>query len=303
VTPLGGATATIPAYGRGTDQNGDGTVASTEGSSATGAAAAQSSRDALRQTAADVMTLVRSVGTTAEGSAGTADLAGEDVTYFGQSFGGIYGTMVTGADPTVARSVLNVPGGPITEIARLSPAFRSLTTASLEAAGLLNSDDPTRDYFQEQLPLRGQGPVTVTVPGAVEIQEFLARSTWLSRPGSPETFAPLIEPERALFQIAFGDQTVPSPTSYTVIDAGDLWSRTSLYRNDRTPQAALNPHAFLLDLRNFPKAAIQGQTQVASFLGRGQVVDPDQGGNVWEVPISDPALLLPLNSAQPAVRP
>jgi hypothetical protein len=303
VTPLGGATATIPAYGRGTDQNGDGTVASTEGSSATGAAAAQSSRDALRQTAADVMTLVRSVGTTAEGSAGTADLAGEDVTYFGQSFGGIYGTMVTGADPTVARSVLNVPGGPITEIARLSPAFRSLTTASLEAAGLLNSDDPTRDYFQEQLPLRGQGPVTVTVPGAVEIQEFLARSTWLSRPGSPETFAPLIEPERALFQIAFGDQTVPSPTSYTVIDAGDLWSRTSLYRNDRTPQAGTNPHGFLLDLATFSVAAVQGQTQVAAFLGRGEVVDPDLGGDVWEVPISDPALLLPLNYEQPALRP
>jgi hypothetical protein len=199
--------------------------------------------------------------------------------------------------------VLNVPGGPVTEIARLSPAFRPLTTASLEAAGLLNSDDPTRDYFQEQLPLRGQGPVTVTVPGAVEIQEFLARSTWLSRPGSPETFAPLIEPERALFQIAFGDQTVPNPTSYTVIDAGDLWSRTSLYRNDRTPQAGTNPHGFLLDLATFSVAAVQGQTQVAAFLGRGEVVDPDPGGDVWEVPISDPALLLPLNYEQPALRP
>lgn len=71
------------------------------------------------------------------------------MTYFGQSFGGIYGTMLTGADPMVARSVLNVAGGPITEIARLSPAFRPLTTQALEAAGLLNSTDAALGYFQE----------------------------------------------------------------------------------------------------------------------------------------------------------
>ncbi|SFP66372.1 hypothetical protein SAMN05660464_3824 [Geodermatophilus dictyosporus] len=303
VTPLGGTATTLPAHGRGVDQDGNGAVGSTEGSSATGAAAAQSSRDALRQTAADVMTLVRSLGGTDVDHDGSADLRGEDVTYFGQSFGGIYGTMVTGADPTIARSVLNVAGGPITEIARLSPAFRDLTTASLRAAGLLNSDDPTRNHFQEQMPLRGEGPVTVTVPGAVEIQEFLARSTWLSRPGSPETFSPLIEPERAVFQVAFGDRTVPNPTSYTVIDAGDLWQRTSLYRNDRTLQAGLNPHGFLLDLAQFPAAAVQGQTQVATFLGSGRVEDPDGPGAVWEVPIADRSVLLDLNFEQPALRP
>ncbi len=298
----GGTTTTIPTYGRGVDQNGDGTIASTEGSSATGDTAPATSRDALRQTAADVMTLVRSVGGTDVDGDGEPDLSGEDVTYFGQSFGGIYGTMLTGADDTVARSVLNVPGGPISEIARLSPAFRPLTTAALRAAGLLNSDDPTRNFFHEQLPLRGEGPVTATVPGAVEIQEYLARATWLSRSGSPETFAPLIEPERAVFQVAFGDQTVPNPTSYTIVDAGDLWSRTSLYRNDRTPQAALNPHGFLLDPR-FQPGTLQAQQQVAAFLGGGAVVDPDGPGPVWEVPISDPALLLPLNYPSPATRP
>jgi hypothetical protein len=209
--------------------------------------------------------------------------------------------MLTGADPAVTRSVLNVAGGPITEVTRLSPSFRPLVAATLQAAGLLNSTDPTRNGFQEQLPLRGEGPVTVTVPGALAIQDYLARATWLSRPGSPETFAPLIEPERALFQVAFGDQTVPNPTAYTVIAAGDLWSRTSLYRNDRTANAANNPHAFLLNL--LLPAAGQGQAQVAAFLGRGEVIDPDGTGAVWEVPISDPAVLLPLNIDQPALRP
>ncbi len=305
-----GVTTEVEAYGRGVDQaDANTTIGSTEGSSATGAASAQSSRDALRQTAADIMTLVRSLGTTAEGSEAPTPFSGEDVTYFGQSFGGIYGTLLTGADDDVARSVLNVPGGPITEIARLSPSFRPGTTATLQAAGLLNSTDPTRNFFQEQLPLRGQGPVVLTAPGAAAIQEFLARVTWLSRPGSPETFAPLIEPERVLVQVAFGDRTVPNPTSYTLVDAGDLWSRTSLYRNDLTPQAAVNPHSFLLDLRpetpqgGFRTAALQGQAQVAAFLGTGQVVDPDGAAPVWEVPIGDPERLLPLNYEQPALRP
>ncbi|MGY1700866.1 Ig-like domain-containing protein [Geodermatophilus sp. SYSU D00766] len=301
VVTSGGTTTTIPAYGRGTDQNGDGAIDSTEGSSATGAAAAQSSRDALRQTAADNMTLIRSLGGTDVDGDGTPDLSGEDVTYFGQSFGGIYGTLLTGTDPAVSRSVLNVPGGPVSEIARLSPSFRPLTAAALDAAGLLNSTDPTRNFFQEQLPLRGEGPVTATVPGAVQIQEYLARSTWLSRPGSPETFAPLTEPERVLVQVAFGDQTVPNPTSYTLVDAGDLWSRTSLYRNDRATPPLPNPHSFLLVLTH--PSALQGQAQVAAFLGRGEVIDPDGAGRVWEVPVEDPSVLLSLNFPQPALRP
>lgn len=297
----GGTTTTIPAYGRGIDQDRDGDVESSEGSAATGAASAQSSRDALRQTAADNMALIRSLGGTDVDGNGTPDLSGRDVTYFGQSFGGIYGTMLTGVDAAVTRSVLNVPGGPISEIARLSPAFRPLTTASLDAAGLLNSSDPTRNYFQEQMPLRGEGPVTLTVPGAAAIQEYLARSTWLSRPGSPETYAPLIRPERVLVQVAFGDQTVPNPTSYTLVDAGDLWSRTSLYRNDRATPPLPNPHSFLLVLPH--PSSSQGQAQVAAFLARGEVVDPDGAGAVWEVPVADPATLLQLNFPQPALRP
>jgi hypothetical protein len=135
--------------------------------------------------------------------------------------------------------------------------------------------------------------VTATVPKALEIQDYLARSTWLTRPGSPETFAPLIKPERVLVQVAFGDQTVPNPTAYTLVDAGNLWSRTSLYRNDKATTPLPNPHSFLLVLTN--ASAVQGQQQVAAFLKAGQVIDPDGAGPVWEVPISNLATLLPLN--------
>jgi hypothetical protein len=33
--------------------------------------------------------------------------------------------------------------------------------------------------------------------------------------------------------VAYGDETVVNPTSYTIADAGDLFHRVSLYRNDK----------------------------------------------------------------------
>ena len=298
----GTTTRSLPAYARGVDQGDAGTdIGNTEGSSATGPATAVGSRDALRQTVADIMTLVRAVGGTDVDADGGADLSGRRVTYFGQSFGGIYGTMLSGVDRDVERSVLNVPGGPITEIVRLSPVFRGLTFLQLQAAGLVNSTDPTRVGFQEQLPVKGQGPVVATAPGAVAVQDFLAKVTWLNRPGSPETFAPLIRDQRVIIQVAYGDKTVPNPTSYTIAHAGDLFHRVSLYRNDKATPVLDNPHGFLLQLDH--PSGLQGQRQVATFLRTGSTIDPDGAGPVWEVPVADPSVLRDLNFPFPALRP
>jgi hypothetical protein len=230
------------------------------------------------------MTLVRSVGGTDVDADGAPDLSGDDVTYFGQSFGGIYGTMVAGADPRVARAALNVAGGPISEIARLSPAFRPLTTQALASVGLLNGGP---SGFTESLPLKGQAPVLAPAPGALAIQDYLATSTWLTRPGSPETYAPLVRDADALFQVARGDQTVPNPTAYTLLQAGGLFERASLYRNDLAATASQNPHGFLLNPA-FAQAFGPGQAQILAFLTTGATIDPDGAGGIWEVPVDDP---------------
>ncbi len=298
-----GETVSIPAYGRGIDLDGDGTITSTEGVSTlpTGPAATVGSRDGLRQTAADVMTLVRSLGRGLDlDAAPGSELRPTGITYVGQSFGGIYGTMVAGTDPLVARSVLNVPGGPISEIVRLSPAFRLLQTQVLQAAGLLNSASADQAFFQESMPLRGQGPVLQPAPGAIAVQELIAGTTWLDRPGSPEAYAPRIPADRVIVQAAFGDMTVPNPTTYTLAAAGGLFFRTSLYRNDRTEQAGINPHGFLLNPAQFPTAFGQGQAQVATFLHTGVTIDPDGDGDVWQTGARTADLLRPLNYTSPA---
>lgn len=288
----GGSTTVLPAYGRGEDQDGDGLIEDGEGSMATGAASAVWFRDALRQTTADLMTLVRSLdGTDVDGD-GAPDLSGEDVTYAGQSFGGIYGAMLAGVDPAVTRAVLNVPGASVLEIFRLAEVFRPVVGRLLADVGLLDDDAAARGALDEQLPGRGRPPGTAD-PEALRVQEHLSRIAWLNRSGSPETFAPLLEPGRVLVQVAQGDRVVPNPTAHTLVDAGGLEERTVLFRTDRTPLAGLDPHAFLLDRGPFWVPGIQALAQAATFLTEGRVVDPDAEGEAWEVPMADPAILLP----------
>ena len=296
-----GAVRSLPAYGRGVDLERDGVIGSTEGSSPlpSSPAAAIGSRDALRQTVLDVSALLRAVGGPAGVPADVAVLRADRTSYYGQSFGGIYGTMLAAVEPDVRRSVLNVAGGPVTEIVRLAPGFRPLTTQALSFAGLLNGGDVG---FTESMPLRGEAPVLAPAPGSLAIQDYLAASTWLTRSGSPEAFAPLVDDRRSLFQVARGDQTVPNPTSYALLDAGGLFGRASLYRNDLSTRAASNPHGFLLD-PSFGQGFLPGQRQISTFLTTGAVIDPDAAGPVWEVPVRDPGSLRTLAFAPAAPTP
>ena len=75
---------------------------------------------------------------------------------------------------------LNVSGGPISEIARLSPSFRLLVTQdlSLRQPSLLNGG---YDGFTESMPLRGAQPVLDPAPGADRDRER-ARTGDMARP-------------------------------------------------------------------------------------------------------------------------
>jgi len=291
-----GVTGTLPAYGRGIDLDGDGIITETEGVSALPQPAPYAqvgSRDGLRQTAADIMTLVRAIALGVDlNDDGVPELQPVGTDYYGQSFGGIYGTMLAGTDPLLEAIGLNVSGGPISEIARLSPSFRPLVTEALAGAQppLLNGGF---FGFTESLPLAGDPPVLDPAPGALPIQQFLADQTWLNRPGSPETFAPLAPDERTMVQVARGDETVPNPTSATLIRAGDLLPRTTVYRNDRTQRADDNPHGFLLD-PTFIVGFLGGQTQMSTFLASGGrvLIDPDGPASIFQLGRDYPGLPL-----------
>lgn len=278
-------TTTVPAYGRGRDVDGLPGIGTTDGASPRVGteAATVGFRDTLRQAALDNMTLRRAVAADR-----TLGLSARGIDYWGISFGGIYGTMTVGTDRGFDRAVLTVPGGPISEIARLSPDFRPLAAVNLQAEGLLNGGSVG---FTESLPLPGDDPVTDPAPGSLAIQQFLADSTWLQRSGSPETFAPSVRHRSSLYQVARGDRTVANPTSFTLLRAGHLQRRTTLYRNDLTDAAAANPHGFPSLAPIFATARAQGLGQTAEFLATGRTIDPDGRGRVWETPVRDLGLL------------
>jgi hypothetical protein len=304
VNRAGGAPAvTLPAGGRGIDQNGDGIISSTEGSSAGAPRILVGSSDALRQTTVDLMQLVRVIqaGMDVDGD-GAPDFDPGRIYYFGQSFGGIYGTIFLGVEREVRVGVPNVAGGAIIEIVRLSPVFRGLLIQAAAARNLLNAPSPI--FINENFPLRNLPPVVNDVPGAIALQEYIEQSEWASQAGNPVAYAPHIRKsplgrnpvKSVIFQIAKGDQTVPNPTATAIIRAGDLQDRVTYYRNDlaraANPAIPANPHTFLTGIGSAATATIafQAQAQIATFLASdgALTVDPDGANPIFETPIVPP---------------
>ncbi|MDM7950259.1 Ig-like domain-containing protein [Hydrogenophaga sp.] len=312
ITSLAGAPVTIPAGGRGIDQDGNGAIDSTEGVNAAPPRESIGSRDGLRQTVIDLMQLVRQVevGMDVDGDGG-ADLDAGRIYYAGQSFGGIYGTILLGVEPNIQAGVPNVAGGSITEVARLG-AFRFLTAAALATRQpqLLNLPPtpgvpvPFNLNFNENMPLRDLPPVVNAVPGALAIAEVLDRFEWVQQSGNPVSYAPLIrkQPLRGhaakpvIVQFAKGDSTVPNPSSSALVRAGALQDRTTYFRNDLAVAANAavpkNPHTFLTNIGGGATVgyAVQGQTQIAEFFrsNGALTIDPDGADPFFEVPISLP---------------
>jgi Big-like domain-containing protein len=301
-----GPPVVLPDGGRSFDQDGNGTIDSTEGVSAIGAQALIGNRDGLRQTTIDLMELVKVLqnGVDVNGD-GTPDLSTTRIYYAGQSFGGIYGTELMGSDPDIRAGVLNVAGGPIIEIARLSPSFRPLVGLALigppigtRVPSLYNAvPNASLTNFNENIPLRNLPPVVDTVPGASAIQKLIDDTEWAQQAANPAAYAPHITPlSKVIFQFARGDMTVPNPTTSAILRACGCRSRATLYRNDLAFAAnpavvPRNPHTFLTNIASPPPVstyAFEAQAQIATFFATDgtTTIDPDAAGPIFETPTS-----------------
>lgn len=291
-----GAPVTLPSGGRGIDQDGNGSIDSTEGVSAVGAQSLIGNRDGLRQTTIDLMQLLKVVegGVDVDGD-GSPDLSGSRIYYAGQSFGGIYGVQLLGLEPDIRAGVPNVPGGPIIEIARLSPSFRPLVGISLisRTPSLYNAvPNATLTSFVENIPLRNLPLLVDTVPGASAIQALIDNTEWAQQAANPAAYAPFIT-RPVIIQFARGDKTVPNPTATAILRAGGLASRATLFRNDlafaANPAVSKNPHTFLTNVVGAGAPyALAAQQQIATFFASDGAItiDPDGPGPFFETPTS-----------------
>jgi hypothetical protein len=291
-----GAQVTLSNGGRGIDQDGNGRIDSTEGVSAVGAQALIGNRDGLRQTTIDLMQLVKDLraGVDVDGD-GTADLSTSRIYYSGQSFGGIYGVQLLGLEPDIRAGVPNVAGGPIIEIARLSPSFRGLVGFALfsRIPSLYPVPNAGFNDFVENIPLRNLPPVLDVTANQSAIQTVIDNTEWAQQSANPAAYAPFIS-RPVILQFALGDQTVPNPTTSAIIRAGNLRDRTTLFRNDlaraANPAVSANPHTFLTNIVG-PGApyAFAAQNQIATFFASdgATTIDPDTAaGPFFETPTS-----------------
>jgi hypothetical protein len=129
--------------GRGFDQDGDGQIATREGDRPEAPYTMLWERDALRQTATDLLQLVRQVeaGVDVDGD-GASDLDASRINLAGFSLGSNYAALAATVHPSVKAVMLNASGGALSELLRLGPARRSVFGAMLAARkpDLLNSE-------------------------------------------------------------------------------------------------------------------------------------------------------------------
>jgi len=288
VTTAAGATD-VPAPGRGVDVDGDGRIDSFEGCVLLAPGAPFGIRDCLRQTALDYTAVVRAIrsGMDLDGD-GRPDLDPFALSYVGQSLGGFYGSLLTAIEPSIPVSVINVGGGSTIETIRYSPALRLLGVLYFanRRPPLLNA--PLN--FDEQYPQRYQPVQVLSTNGAAAIGEALDRLEWIEVQGSPFAFAPLFKSatppgqfiKRVLFQMAWGDRTVPNPSNSLLIRAANLRENSSFYRHDFArqvvPDLQANPHSFLAWLIGTPAEqaiATAANAQALAFILSGSEQVPD----------------------------
>lgn len=241
--------------------------------------------DGTRQTVVDLTQLVRviEVGMDVDGD-GVGDLDPSRVSYFGNSLGGIYGTILLAVEPSIRVGVAGVAGDLIESFRLGGAGNRSIVAGrrflALRNPSLINSPGITKldgvglvpPYFNENVPLRDgvsltveledgttgvvQSPVINTAPGAMAIQEVFEHFEWVSQSSNPAAFArhlrrsPLagVPQKSVLFLFGKGDLTVPNPTTTAILRAGDLADRTTYFLNDlalaEDPTMAKDPHGF-----------------------------------------------------------
>jgi hypothetical protein len=290
---------TFAAGGRGMDQNGDNGIDANEGLSATSPRSVLFFSDGIRQTAADLMQLVRviEVGMDVHGD-GQTDLDPSQIYYVGHSLGANYGTVFLAVEPSVHAGVLNAAGDPVANRqfgrAAVGMLLQSRQPPLVNYPGITVSSGRTvlAPFFDDNMPLRNgiplpvvledgttrviQSPVTNTVSGAMPIQEVLDNTVWASQAGSPVAYAPHLRKvpltgvpaKSVIFQFNYGDQGAPNPNTTAILRAGDLADRTTFYRHDlayaEDPTIPVNPHPFLIS----PLGDSHGNALVAA-IARG----------------------------------
>lgn len=203
------------------------------------------SRDNLRQSAADILRLVATVpDLDLDGSALTQEfqLAG----FVGHSLGGITGATALGSDGAGYDASLAMPGGNISELLQNSPTIGAQVNAGLAASGV---NSGTRIY-----------------------DEFFRNAQTVIDAGDPVNYAAQAATDHNIHMIkVLGDTVVPNVATDNLIDEMGL-SKVVFPGAPVTSgyvEFVAGDHGSILDPSASLDATVEMQTQVATFMAAG----------------------------------
>lgn len=166
----------------------------------------KTSRDNFRQTELDLLQLSRLATQLDVDGDGVPDLEAESVGYFGNSLGGIMGSVFLATDHRVKYGVLNVPTGGLGMMFS-APSIRTLL-------GLLVSTRTGIDFYKE--PGFDQSLPLVEAEGQMVLEAC-----------DPLNFAPLLAGKHVLAQEGVGDKTLPNANTEELFANAGLSSVTA----------------------------------------------------------------------------
>lgn len=248
VTDTGGVIHTVLTPGRGILLPGNSQIGPVDGCVVPGAIAV---RDCGRQTAIDLLALVRTIQET-KGLG--LNLDPKRIFYVGQSFGAEYGTLFQALGSGVGAAVFSGDGGSYVDIARLSLSGRLLAIGYLASVNPALLNAKAGSDFNDNYVFRDQPPVINNVPEASAIHAAFEAADWLNMPGDPLAYAPHLKtgplagaaPGHTLFQFGYGDLEIPNPTQSAVIRAANAQNDSWFFRFDTAVQPQLDPQLLTL---------------------------------------------------------
>jgi pimeloyl-ACP methyl ester carboxylesterase len=216
-------------------------------------------RDNLRQGAADLITLVRSLPYMKLDEDSTADVDPANIHFLGHSLGAIVGGVFMGvvSDTEVSSATLAMPGGGLSELLLDSATLGPRLTAGLQAQGLVAHTRPFEQFLQDAQATWDAGdPVNYIAAAAAHHPIHLLQVI-----GSPTSPA---------------DQVVPNSATQRLIDAAALGRIPAPVSAGRVPNARgsngyvnfiIGDHESLVDPTASLATTIEMQAEAISFTG------------------------------------
>jgi pimeloyl-ACP methyl ester carboxylesterase len=208
------------------------------------------SRDNLRQSAADLIRVAKSIAAIDYDGGGGGDFDASQVHFVGHSLGAIVGTTFLAVNTDVQAASLGMPGGTIARLLRDSPTFSVSINNGLAANGV--------------------------IAGTQLYEQFMQAAQTVVDSGDPINFATAANANHSLHLIqvvgtspATQDQVVPNSATARLITALGLAKRSAVGAN--APDGYVNftagDHSSLLSPAGSAAAFTEMQTQVGNFMG------------------------------------